>query len=98
MKDRELKIELVKRFYVDSAPLIMDEKTLQDNEHILTIKPAEVISVNQSNQKQKKKIIYSYELNEQLDKCLLKLQVEMQKKRFYMPPSEDMGSAVGRMS
>jgi len=54
--------------------------------------------VNRSNQKQRRKIVYSYELNEKLDECLLKLQVELQKKKYYMPPSDDMGSIVGRMS
>jgi len=97
-KERQrIKIELVKRFYVDSSPLIMKEAILKKYEHILGIRPAEVITVNKSNQKQKKIVIFSYELNEKLDRCLLNLQVELQKNKYYMPPTEDMGSAVARM-
>jgi len=56
---QRIKIELVKRFYVDSAPLIMDEKTLSSYKNILKIKPAEIISVNRSNQKQRRVMIKS---------------------------------------
>jgi len=95
---QRIKIELVKRFYVDSAPLIMDKEVLKSFEYILKLKPEKVIKVNKTNQKQRLKTIYSYELNEKLDKCLLELQIELQKRKYYMPPREDMGSIVGKMS
>ena len=94
---QRIKIELVKTFYVDSSPLIMDEKILGEYQYILKINPIQIISVNNSNQKQRVKTIYSLDLNEELNTCLLKLQVELQKKKYYMPPSEDMGSAVAKM-
>jgi len=62
------------------------------------LKPMEVIVVNNSNQKQRRRIIYSYELNQQLDKYLLDLQVQLQKNKYFMPPSDDMGSIIGKMS
>lgn len=95
---QRIKVELVKRFFVDSSPLIMDPKVIDRFRYILKLKPTKFICVNKSNQKRTTKVKYSYELNEQLDECLLELQVELQKKKYYMPPSDDMGSIVGRMS
>jgi len=83
---QRIKIELVKRFYVDSSPLIFDNKTLSKYQFILDINPIEFICVNRNNQKQVRKIKYSFELNKVLDGCLLDLQVELQKKKYYMPP------------
>lgn len=95
---QRIKIELVKRFYVDSSPLIFDQTILNKYEFILDIQPIEFICGNRNNQRQKRKIKYSFELNKKLDECLLKLQVELQKKKYYMPPRDDMGSIVGKMS
>ncbi len=95
---QRIKIELVKRFYVDSSPLIFDDTILKKYTSILDLKPIKFVCVNRNNQKQVRKIKYSFELNKQLDECLLKLQVELQKKKYYMPPRDDMGSAVGKMS
>lgn len=95
---QRIKIELVKRFYVDSSPLIFDTKTLDKYKDILDIEPEVFVCVNRLNNKRTKKIKYSYKLNKQLDECLLKLQVELQKKKYYMPPKDDMGSIGGKMS
>lgn len=95
---QRIKIELVKRFYVDSSPLVFDPKLLEKYAYILKIKPIEFICINKVNQKQTRRIKYSFELNEKLDECLLQLQVELQKKKYYMPPKDDMGSIGGRMS
>jgi len=95
---QRIKIELVKRFYVDSCPLINNSEVIDSYKNILEIKPIEIIAVNNSNQKQRKKIIYSYELNKQLDKYLLDLQVQLQQNKYFMPPSDDMGSIVGKMT
>jgi len=95
---QRIKIELVKRFYVDSSPLINNKEIIESYKDILMLKPMEVIVVNNSNQKQRRRIIYSYELNQQLDKYLLDLQVQLQKNKYFMPPSDDMGSIIGKMS
>ena len=94
---QRIKIELVKRFYVDSSPLIFDDAIIEKYKYIINLKPIYFICVNKSNQKQSRKIKYSFDLNCQLDKCLLELQVELQKKKYFMPPKDDLGSAVGRM-
>jgi len=94
---QRIKIELVKRFYVDSSPLIFNEPTLKEYAYILDIEPNGIICVNKSTQKKRNKVIYSWELNKKLDECLLGLQVELQKRKYYMPPKEDMGSIGGKM-
>jgi len=95
---QRIKIELVKRFFVDSSPLINDKDVIESYMPILKLRPIEVISINRSNQKEIHKIKYSYELNQQLDEYLLKLQVQLQKNKYFMPPSDDMGSMIGKMS
>ena len=95
---QRIKIELVKRFYVDSSPLINNDEVIKSFDGILKLKPIQVIKVDRGTQKERKIIIYSYELNEKLDDYLLKLQVQLQKNKYFMPPSEDMGSMVGKMS
>jgi len=95
---QRIKIELVKRFYVDSSPLINNAEVIESYMPILKLRPIEVVGINRSNQKETHKIVYSYELNQLLDEYLLKLQVQLQKNKYFMPPSDDMGSMVGKMS
>lgn len=95
---QRIKIELVKRFYVDSAPLLFETEILERFAPILDIQPATVICVEKGTGKRTVRIQYSFELNKKLDECLRDIQVELQKKKFYMPPREDMGSAGSRMS
>jgi len=95
---QRIKIELVKRFYVDSSPLINNSEVIESYKEILELRPVQVVGINRSNLQQRTKIIYSYELNQKLDQYLLKLQVQLQKNKYFMPPSEDMSSIIGKMS
>jgi len=95
---QRIKLELVKRFYVDSSPLIFRKDLLDKYEFILDLKLCEVVTVNRSSLKKKKKIVYDPDLNRILDSCLVALQIELQKNKYFMPPSEDLGSTVGKMS
>lgn len=94
---QRIKIELVKRFYVDSSPLLFDKPILKQYEYVLDIEPKVFICVDTKTNKQTKRIKYSFELNKLLDQCLLSLQVELQKKKYYMPPRDDMGSIGTKM-
>ena len=94
---QRIKIELVKRFYVDSAPLIMEEKILEKYDYLLNLEPVMFICVDNKTQKQRRRIKYSMELNQKLDRGLLNLQVELQKKKYYMPPRDDMASIGMKM-
>ena len=96
---QRIKIELTKRFYVDSSPLLFDKKVIDKYKAILDLKPAEYVCINKSNNANRKiKIKYSFELNKEMDLYLLELQVELQRKGYYMPPRDDMGSIVSKMS
>jgi len=95
---QRIKIELVKRFYVDSVALIKNETEINKYKYILDIKSEEIIAVNRNNQKKRRKIIYSLELNKKLDTALLNLQLVLGIKGFYMPPREDLGRAGLKMS
>ena len=94
---QRMKIELTKRFYIDSCPLIMDTTIIEKYKFILDLVPAEAVVVNRKNGKGKKRIVYSQELNKQMDIAILELQVELQKKNFYMSPREDYGSSGMKM-
>jgi len=95
---QRIKIELVKRFYVDSSPLIFDNIILKKYNYVLDLEPKLFICVDKKTGKQNKRIKYSFELNKKLDQCLLALQIELQKKKYYMPPRDDMTKIGARMS
>jgi len=93
---QRIKIELVKRFFVDSSPLLGEDGS-NKYKYVLDFKPMQVIKVNKIGE-QKKVTIYSMELNKKLDESLLEIQIELQKSKYFMPPSDDLGTSVGRMS
>ena len=95
---QRIKIELVKRFYVDSSPLIFDAPVLAKFEHILTLKPVTITFIDRGTQTRTLKTKYDYELNVTLDTALKDLQIELQKKKYFMPPKDDMGTIGGKMS
>ena len=95
---QKLKIGLVKSLYRDSAPLL-DEKIVKQFQPILRLKPMEKDIINNENgvsiKTHKKKLIYSEELEFELDINIVNIQMELKKERYYMPPKKDKGSAVG---
>lgn len=94
---QRIKIELVKRFFVDSSPLLKESVISKYND-IIKLKPIQFNCIDSKTGKSKIRIKYSFELNEELDKYLQKLQIELQKEKYYMPPKDDMGSIGARMS
>lgn len=95
---QRIKIELVKRFYVDSAPLINKKGFLDSFKWVLDVKPKQVISIDRNSMARKLKVVYCYELNTKLDKALMDIQLEMQKSGTFMPPSDDMSTIGAKMS
>jgi len=94
---QKLKINLVKRFYVDSSPLL-SQSVVDSYKDILELKPVKVIVLNalgNNGTSLPKKITYDEEMESSLDNYLIKLQIELQKEKYYMPPRKDKGSAVG---
>ncbi len=96
---QKLKVGLVKSFYRDSAPLL-EQKVVDKFQSILKLKPKEkIIIINEGGSSQKtnkKKLIYSEDLELELDNYIIDIQMELQKKKYYMPPKMDKGSAVSR--
>jgi len=91
-----LKIYLLKRFYVDSSPLLEDN-IVEKYKNILNIKPKEIPIISKENSQLtgKNKVIFDFELEVTLDKHLINLQQELQKEKYYMPPKKRAGLAVG---
>lgn len=90
---QKLKLDLLKRFYVDCSPLL-DEKVVSNYKEILKIRPKEMSILEHGEVTNKKKLIYDEDLAETIDAYLIKLQMELQKKNYYMPPKRDMTTAV----
>ena len=76
----------------------MKQPIIDSYKEILDLTPKEILLCNTNNQKQKRKVIYSQDLNKKLDEYILKIQMELSKLNYYMPPREDYGSSVMRMS
>jgi len=92
---QKLKINLVKRFYVDSSPLLPQE-VVDKYKEILNIVPVMILMVNPwGNGSQLKRITYDEEMEQRLDDFLIKLQIELQKEKYYMPPRSNKGAVVG---
>ena len=64
---QRIKIELVKRFYVDSSPLIENKKTVDKYEFVLDLEPSRLFCVDRTGKKTIK-IRYSYFLNQHRNK------------------------------
>lgn len=96
---QKLKLDMVKRFYIDSSPLLKPE-IVEKFKEILQLKPiyANLLSNATGNmiKSKKKRLIYDINLEIELDTHLINLQMELQKEKYYMPPKTDLGSAVGR--
>lgn len=93
---QKMKLSLLKRFYVDSAPLLPD-KVVKNYKAILQLIPKELQIVDHHTSKltKKMKLVYDPQLDIVINESLLKLQQELQKEKYYMPPKKDLGSAVG---
>lgn len=96
---QKLKIDMVKRFYVDSSPLLKED-VVNKYKDILDLKPAqkEVMSDEHGELSitNNSRLAFTWELETKLDNYLISLQVELQKEKYFMPPKKDLGRSVGR--
>lgn len=94
---QKTKVFLVKRFYVDSAPLLK-ETVVNKYKGLLNLKPIQINIVSDATgdyqDTQRKKLVYDEDFEMELDKHLIDLQIELQKEKYYMPPKKDKGMAV----
>lgn len=91
---QKLKINILKRFYVDSSPLLSDA-IVEKYKHILELQPLQVPIIDKGRLTGQKKIIYSHEIEIIINTFLIQLQMELQREKYYMPPKKNLGSAVG---
>jgi len=89
-----MKIFLLKRFYVDSSPLL-DKEIVKGYKEILNLQPKKIQILRDGKLINQKKAIFSFELEITLDQYLIELQQELQKEKYYMPPKRRAGVAVG---
>jgi len=91
---QKIKINLVKRFYVDASPLL--DKNVKKFKNILKLQPKDLEIIKDGKATGRKKISYDEELDIDLNQHLIDMQVALQGEGFYMPPKKNLGSAVGR--
>lgn len=92
---QKLKVHLVRRFYVDSSPLLNPE-VVKKYKNILNLQPKEVRIIRNNKLTNDLRVIFDWSLEIKLDNYLLEIQRELQKEKYFMPPREDLGTAVGR--
>jgi len=91
---QKLKVDLVKKFYVDASPLL-DEDVVKKFESVLDLKASSGKVIENGRQTQRDRVVYDPELEKKMDSILIEIQAELQKKKYFMPPMRDKGSAVG---
>lgn len=95
---QKIKINLLKRFYVDSSPLLRNE-IVEKYKEVLSIVPKQIeIISNGKIVPNKTKLIYDDKLEEKLDTFLVNIQRELQKENYFMPPRKNLGEVVGSFS
>jgi hypothetical protein len=84
-------INLVKQFYIQSAPLLYkNEEVLKEFEWIVTeLEPLSVKAITPNVAGFEWKQMHDPQLDVKMNQALVKLQIELQKEGFFMPSSKD---------
>jgi len=97
---QEIKVSLVKDFYIQASPLLLDhakEKKKEIQEKVLSLTSSSLkrlININGIQQQRGVKLIYSEELDKKLNEILIEIQDVLQQGKYYMPPRRDLRKAV----
>jgi len=95
------KIELVKGLGFNSFPLLKESFETDTFEKIKELSPATKKRLIKDGTEYSKTngstIIYSKELENQLDSLIVKISRELQKEKYLMPPKEDHGKSITGM-
>lgn len=90
-----VKIGLVKQFFVQASPLLDEKKIDEYKSEILSLKPKVVNVVSSKSMNNSKalgsQMVYDEQLGIRLDEILIELQISLQKKKYFMPTSDDEG-------
>ena len=89
-----IKTSLVIDFYVQSSPLLKDT-IVKDNKDILNLKPNSRQVINSIGRKtNRQKEVFDWDLEKKLNEYLIKIEKELQKEGYFMPPKKDKGRAA----
>ena len=96
-----MKAQLTRQLFIQSSPLLDEEKVEDMKEEFDGIFPNAKKIVQENGGGNYKpiddyKVTYSPELEVKLDYFILKVQRELQKMKYFMPPREDAGTVGGR--
>jgi hypothetical protein len=92
---QSIKVNLVKRFYVDCSPLLPAD-VVEKYKEILKLRPVAFKVINSADLKLtgSMKVVFDWDLEEKMDNYLISLQTELQKEKYFMPPKKDLGRAI----
>jgi len=90
---QEMKVNLIKQFFIQATPL-MEIKFVEENqEEIINLTPSNTRILEKRDYGAHKFVGYDktfdQKLEVKLDNILIKLQIELQKKGHFMPPSDE---------
>lgn len=92
---QEIKISLVKSFFINSIPLLEDNYIEENRDKFLELKPISQQVAEKTPYGSLKMIgnvnSYNVDLNIKLDNLLVDIQIELQKKGCFMPPPDTEG-------
>lgn len=89
LRERQpIKISLVKQFFLSCVPLLSTEVIKKYKKRIQDLRPS-IISIKIDNIRSEPRIIFNYNLENELDDILIDLQTELQKEGYFMPSKDD---------
>jgi len=89
---QEMKVGLVKQFFVQTAPLLKPEVVKKYHTRVMQLTSTQMVPVDPNTGKQSPpKKRYDSNLEMELDVILIEIQQELQKEKMFMPPSDDGG-------
>ena len=98
---QEMKIGLVKQFFVQASPLLLDhaaEKKALIQERVMVLEPKRlprlVSNGTGASVVRGTKVVYDFKLDQKLDALLIEIQDTLQEGRYYMPPRRNKGRAA----
>lgn len=88
---QEIKVSLVKQFFIQSTPLLEEDAIEKYKEQVLALKPTLKKILNRKGLVVEIISDYNSELETKLDNIVIELQLELQKKGHFMPEADAEG-------
>lgn len=95
---QSMKVQLTKQFFIQASPLLPEEVALKYSSEIISLRPNEQAIVKKTGMEVRAtneiRKVFDWALEDLLDSLLIKIQRELQKEKYFMPPKRDKGRAV----